>query len=127
MTVTLRWFVFFLPQVPIKFTSLKNKNTSTGGSISYLPSLPAMDGPQRKATVTRVTVLFVRQRVKFSNFMKVQPYNFGGCHRIILETSRCALKNQNLLLELNKKPKNRKILSKSTKKPKRSLEINQKT
>ena len=46
--------------------------------------------------------------------MEVQPYNFGGCHRIILKTSRGAPKNQKLLSELNKKPKN-------------SLEINQKT
>jgi len=81
-----------------------------------------MDGPLLEPTVARATVLFVRRRVKFSNFIKVQPYYFEWCHRIVFETSKCAHKNQKLLSEATKKitrnqPKSLKILSKSTKKP----------
>ena len=94
-----------------------------------------MDGPPLDATVAQAAVFFVRRKVKFSKFMKVQPYYFGECHHIVFETSRCAPKNEKLLSESTKKTnkftrnqtKNKKILSKPTRKPKNSFEINQKT
>ena len=97
----------------------------------YFGSVPGMDGAQEGYTVVRATVLFVRPRVKKFNFVKVQPYNFRGCYRIIFGTSKGAPINQKFsptpknrkILSINhpfekfsqNQPKNRKILSKSTK------------
>ena len=52
----------------------------------------------------------------------MQPYHFGGCYRIIFETSNGALKTK----KNRNQPKTEEILTKATKKQKNSLKINQK-
>ena len=47
-----------------------------------------MDGANVAFTLARVTVFIVRRRVKNISFVKVQPYRFEGCYRILLETSK---------------------------------------